>query len=511
MYQHLGRRVLTRLRRRRPVSPSVGDSACGPSSLHDRLNDHLHTIDDTTYRDLLFYEFCERYQSTVTSCGDSLFDHWTRIVRTPEEIAKIQADLRTLQTAPSRAGIEHALGRIGNQARGNIVADLWDGFQVQSRVLDYFPLLELGNVLIAGMLSIINPAWLTFSIMSFALGNLVMFLMTNRKIAEVSGSIHYLLQLCGGLRRIDRLQDAGLQQPLPEYRVFKRIQGYALLFKDGFGGAQSQDPLAILMDYLRIFLSLEIISYRRTAGFVLRHQQEVRGVILHIGYLDCLLNTLRIMEEHETVYSQITDRPVIDLSGMRHPLVEQPVAQSRRISRGMIVTGLNMAGKSTFMRSLGVNQVLATSFGIAFAETYTTGIFHIMTSFRIHDDLLRHQSRYYAEAQRLVSMKDRLKEVRALCLIDEILTGTNSQDRIYGSITILKDLASFPGTLTISATHDNQIAEELAGQYDLIYFDGDIIEDRIEFDYLIKDGIVSKRNGLLILRLLGIDQAPDTI
>lgn len=501
MYQHFGRRLLMSLRRnhhsRVPRSPK--------ESLHDHLSDQKHTIDEATYRDLLLHEFCERYQSTITSCGDTLFDHWTRIVRRPEEIAEIQDDLKTLQRNPARAGVEHALGRIGKQARGRIVADLWEGFQVQSKILDYFPLLEMGNILLAVGLTLINPTWLPFSIMTFALGNLVMFLMTNRKIAEVSGSIHYLLQLCGGLRRIDRLQDVGLHHPMPDYRVFKRIQGYALMFKDGLGGSQSQDPLAILMDYLRIFLSMEIISYRRTADFVLQHRQEVREVILHVGYLDCLLNTLRIMEEEMTVLSRIGEESEIRFEDMRHPLLDQPVSQTRHISRGMIVTGLNMAGKSTFMRSLGLNQVLATSFGFAFAREFSTSHFLIMTSFRIHDDLLHHQSRYYAEAQRLVSMKQLLVEAKGLYLIDEILTGTNSQDRIYGSIAILRDLNRYQESITISATHDNQIAEELSDQYDLIYFDGDIIDDRIEFDYLIKDGIVSKRNGLLILRLLGIE------
>ena len=189
---------------------------------------------------------------------------------------------------------------------------------------------------------------------------------------------------------------------------------------------------------------------------------------------------------------------------MKHPLIEGSVGQSKKLERGLIVTGLNMAGKTTFMKSLGLNQLLATSFAFAFAKNYSTTVLSILTSLKINDDILKSQSRYYAEAKRLSFIKEHISAHPCLCLIDEILSGTNSDDRIYGATLILKEFASNPQSFIIAATHDSTIAENATNLYDLVYFDGEIQDDKLIFDYVLKDGIVTKKNGLLILKLLGI-------
>ena len=100
-------------------------------------------------------------------------------------------------------------------------------------------------------------------------------------------------------------------------------------------------------------------------------------------------------------------------------------------------------------------------------------------------------------------MFNRGGESRCLCLIDEILSGTNSEERIYGSTRILNEFAKNESVL-IAATHDTQIAENICSEYAPVYFDGEIDNDKIKFDYKIKEGIVSKKNGLLLLKLLGL-------
>ena len=188
---------------------------------------------------------------------------------------------------------------------------------------------------------------------------------------------------------------------------------------------------------------------------------------------------------------------------MKQPLVENSVPQTKKISTSLIITGLNMSGKTTFMKSLGLNQLLATSFGFCFAKKYETSVLDILSSITINDELLNGKSRYYAEAERLLLIKQKLNDHDCLCLIDEILSGTNSDDRIYGSTEILREFTK-TSSLIIAATHDIQIANNLTNLYEPVYFDGEIQGNRIEFDYLIKSGIVSKKNGLLILKLLGI-------
>jgi hypothetical protein len=477
-------------------------------SLHKNLKDYEYEIDEMTFNDLMLPEFNEKYNHTKTSCGDEVFDHWSRSIKNEHDIISLQNDLKQILTDRDTTIVVKYLNKLGKQKRGNIVTDLWNGFKITSWTIDHFQGIFLVNILFNILLSVlfsfINSNLIPLSIMLFFAVNMVVYIATNRQISNVAGSINYFIQICACLKKIEKRAMVSLHVDFPNYRLFKHINWCSLLFKEGFGGAQSQDLFSIMIDYLRVFFCLEIIAYKMTSKFVLKHLETVRDIIYYVGYLDCCINSKAVLEKNDAILSHIGNTLSIAFENMRHPLIANPVGQTKKIERGIIITGLNMAGKTSFMKSLGLNQLLSTSFGFAFASEFHTTVLKIMTSFRINDNLLKNQSRYYAEAYRLVELKNKIHGYRSLCLIDEILSGTNSDDRILGATIILKDFAKNEDSIIISATHDNKIAENLSNEYDRIYFDGEIVGDQIIFDYKIKDGIVSKRNGLLILKLLGI-------
>ncbi len=472
--------------------------------LHRYLHDYKYEIDETTFNDLILPEFRTQYNNTMTSCGDEVFDHWLYIIKDEPDIIYFQNDLEQIIETDDTIVISKLLRRVGKQKRGNIVTDLWNGFTVRSFVVDKFKYIFIANVFFASLLFVIKRTFLPFSIMLFLFVNLIVYIFTNNKISKTSGSINYFIELCSCLKRIEKKTNIALNISFPNYRLFKKIKWCSLLFKEGIGGAQSQDIFSVLIDYLRTFLCLEVIAYKTTSRFVIKHIEDVRNIIYYIGYLDCLINSKNIIENNDIVLSEIVKERSIEFENLKHPLILKSVGQTKKIEKGIVITGLNMAGKTSFMKSLGINQLLATSFGFAFASKFKTSIFKVMTSFRINDNLLQNKSRYYAEAYRLVELKNQIHGIRALCLIDEILSGTNSEDRIYGATIILKDFSGYTDLIVIAATHDNKIAENLRNEYEPIYFDGEIVDDQIIFDYTIKNGIVSKRNGLLILKLLGI-------
>lgn len=477
-------------------------------SLHKNLKDYAYEIDEMTFNDLMLPEFNEKFNHTKTSCGDELFDHWSRSVKNERDITSLQNDLSQIMRNNDTTIIAKYLNKLGKQKRGNIVTDLWNGFKIYSWTIDHFREIFLVNILLTILLSvifaIINSKLIPLPIMLFFVVNMAVYIATNRQISNVSGSINYFIQLCACLKKIEKQTKVRVHLDFPDYRLFKHINWCSLLFKEGLGGAESQDLFSIIIDYLRVFFCLEIIAYKMTSKFVLKHIEKVRNIIYYVGYLDCCVNSKAILEKNDATLAHIGGGLSIAFKNMRHPLLADPVGQTKKIERGIIVTGLNMAGKTSFMKSLGLNQLLSTSFGFAFASEFNTTVLQIMTSFRINDNLLKSQSRYYAEAYRLVELKNNIHGHRSLCLIDEILSGTNSDDRIFGATAILKNFSENEDSIIISATHDNKIAENLSDTYDCIYFDGEIVGNQIIFDYTIKEGIVSKRNGLLILKLLGI-------
>lgn len=473
-------------------------------SLHSVVSDQVYSVDEITEEDLLLKPFIEKYDNTLTSCGSEVFKHWLYSVKSKAEIQNIQKDLEYLETTGNAGLLENLLlKKAGKQKTGNFVRDLWNGFSVSSWIINHFYLLFFLNLFLNVTGCFLFQKYIVLFIIFFFLFNFLLFILTNKMVSHITASIGYFFNLCGTLKKIDKQTDLTLSLEKPDYKKFSKIQFYSVFFKEGIGGPSSGDPASILLDYLRIFFAAELYSFCRVKKLLLLNIEDLRNIYLYIGYLDCLLNNLRIMKEHNCCFSKISDNSKIVFKNMNHPLLENSIGQTKEISTNLIVTGLNMSGKTTFMKSLGLNQLLATSFGFCFAESFQTPVLDVLSSIAINDALLNGKSRYYAEAERLLLIKQKIEDHQCLCVIDEILSGTNSEERIYGSTKILKDFAK-SSSIFVAATHDTQIAENLNELYEPVYFDGEIEGNRIQFDYKIKQGIVSKRNGLLILKLLGV-------
>jgi len=471
-------------------------------TLHNTLNDQLYTIDEITASDLQLPAFESKYSNCITTCGSDLFHHWLYSIKRKEEIESIQKDMKNLSESGDTPCLRSLLSKYaGQQKEGCLVRDLWNGFSVKHVIIDNFFIFFFANLSINLALSILFKEYFLVFLLLFFIINFSFFIITNKYVSHVSASLGYFFSLCNTIRKIDKYTDLSLSKEVPDYKRFNKLIKYSLFFKQGLGGPSSGDLLSLLIDYFRIFFCFELFSFKKVEKSVLTNQQQIHDIYLYIGYVDCLLNSLDIQENNNCCIAKITETPFIKVSNLRHPLVENALGQSRNINSNLIITGLNMSGKTTFMKSVGINQLLSTSFGFCFADSFETCITDILSSICINDSLLNGKSRYYAEAERLVFIKKMIKDHLCLCLIDEILSGTNSEERIEGSTKILSDFSDY-NSIFIAATHDTQIALNLSGKFEPVYFDGEIQNDRILFDYILKDGIVSKKNGLLILKLL---------
>ena len=473
--------------------------------LHDVLNDSFFKLDEITCNDLAVNEIYQELNNNQTTYGEELFEHWLKSIKGHDELIRVQKDTKIMLHSDKRLNIYNRLKKIGKQHRGHIITDLWNGFEIDSFLIRNLFKLILINLSFMICMFIIFPKFLILWISIFLITNLTIYINTNPVISQFSGSINYILAGVSFLNKVKKENLDILSIDIPDYEKFKDLSWCTFLVRDGIASANSETPVSILLDYMRIFFNFEALSFRITHNIILNNIQDVRKIIYCIGYYDCILNNTKIVESNETTFTNFIDDKVLDFKEIYHPLLKEPVKQSTKINSGLIITGLNMAGKSTFMKTVAINQLLSTSLGISFAKEMSTNIFKIITSFRINDALLENKSRYFAEAERIAKIIKNVTNGKCLCFIDEILSGTNSKDRIYGSVEILKQLANTDGSLVLSATHDLEIANNLEGIYDLGYFDGRIEDDNIIFDYTLKPGVVSDRNGLLILEVLGIN------
>lgn len=196
-----------------------------------------------------------------------------------------------------------------------------------------------------------------------------------------------------------------------------------------------------------------------------------------------------------------------------HPLIpgKQRVNNSFQVSgiaKIDLVTGSNMAGKSTFLRSIGVNMILAYAGAPVCAKNFTVSIAYLMSSMRVTDNLAENTSTFYAELKKLKSIIEAVnKNEKVLIMLDEILRGTNSLDRHTGSSALIKQLVKKKAVALI-ATHDVELAkleDDLPGHISNYHFDVQVSGEELYFDYKLKEGICTSLNASLLMKKIGIE------
>jgi DNA mismatch repair ATPase MutS len=204
---------------------------------------------------------------------------------------------------------------------------------------------------------------------------------------------------------------------------------------------------------------------------------------------------------------------ILNARTLGHPLLREDHRvcndlQMEGKGRILLVTGSNMAGKSTFLRTVGINMVLALAGGPACAEKMKFSRAHVISSMRIADNLEENISTFYAELKKLEII---LKKVRAhepvFLLLDEILRGTNSLDRHAGARALIRTFVE-EGAVGILATHDLELTgmeKELPEALVNYHFDVQVQAEELFFDYKLKPGICTSMNASLLMRKIGIE------
>jgi DNA mismatch repair ATPase MutS len=208
-----------------------------------------------------------------------------------------------------------------------------------------------------------------------------------------------------------------------------------------------------------------------------------------------------------------TMQPEFTAVQLGHPLIKPEKSISNdfsTIGKGKIniITGSNMAGKSTFLRSVGVNMILATMGAPVCATKMTVSPLKVMTSMRIKDNLEENTSTFYAELKKLKTIIEAVNSRQPVfILLDEILRGTNSLDRHTGSMALIRQLLHH-NAIGIVATHDLELAgmiKEFPDGIHNYYFDAALDGEELYFDYTLKHGVCQNLNASILMKKIGIE------
>jgi len=199
----------------------------------------------------------------------------------------------------------------------------------------------------------------------------------------------------------------------------------------------------------------------------------------------------------------------ISFRNLAHPLIKKEVRVGNDVNfspQFTILTGSNMSGKSTFLRSIGINMVLA---GIGSPVCATNASVHplpVLVSMRLSDSLSDSESYFFAEIKRLRQVMDELKNQRAFVLLDEILRGTNSDDKQTGTIKVVEKMTAL-GAIGAIATHDIEVCNMVNDYPDVLVnrcFEVQIVDNELYFDYQLRDGICKNKSATFIMQKMGV-------
>jgi DNA mismatch repair ATPase MutS len=300
----------------------------------------------------------------------------------------------------------------------------------------------------------------------------------------------------------------------------------AALDTEGLPASRQIARLYVLIDVLNstkniVFAPIAfLLLLPAQLAFAIERWRQVSGVAVArwldaIGEFEAFASFAGYSAEHpdDPFPELVTEGACFEGEGLAHPLIPESKAVRNDVALGyerqvLIVSGSNMSGKSTLLRTVGVNAVLALAGAPVRAQRLRVTPLAVGASIHILDSLQAGSSRFYAEITRLRGLVELTNgDLPLLFLLDEILSGTNSHDRRIGAAAVVRGLVE-RGAIGFITTHDlalTHIADELGPRAMNVHFEDQLENGQMIFDYKMRPGVVSKSNALELMRAVGLD------
>lgn len=312
----------------------------------------------------------------------------------------------------------------------------------------------------------------------------------------VKYSVKHIVTFLQGMQELlDLLFDEHLIKPLADLLIEVRLQLEKPLF---------QRIIHLSAEYT--FTTRNNIEW---GHFFYQHKNSIH-ILENLFYkIDAWYSMAKATKMLELHFPEVTKNtvPLLIAENLYHPLLEQPVGYSFSLSEKenfLFLTGANMAGKSTFIRAIGLSVYLASlGMGVPADKMHMSCFDGILSNIDISDNTLKGESYFFNEVQRIKTTVSKInKGKKWLILIDELFKGTNIQDAMKCSTAVIEGLRKVTTSLFILSTHLYEIGEGLQKYSNLQfrYFETEAVGDSLIFSYQLKDGISNDRLGYLILR-----------
>ena len=475
----------------------------GPKSLNENT---FHDIDDQTAHDLNVDEVFKKISNCSSTPGEQMLYY---ILRTPktnsaELIERNKIIDKFKNDENLRSTIQQIFSNLGKQRKGEIFNLFNTETCVNKSKVLLYNLIALSSVVALVWFIIDGADKIPTFIGIFAI-YMFISLRTASEIEYELTSLQYLGDFIRASKELSKIDDPTLKDEIDKIKervdLFSKIDKKTLFI-------YSQGALDIFIETINALFLTRIRSYYSIINIIKKNRQELIELYALVGKIEAYISVSSYRTKLKN-YSlpNFTDNKnnLFKIENACHPLLEDGIPNSINLNnKGVILTGSNMSGKSTFMRTLALNMLLAQSIYTCLCDDYNASFFRVMSSLSISDDVLSGTSYYLEECNAVLRILNSLdEEVPAFCIIDEIFKGTNPIERIATSKQILKYIMN-RNALSIVATHDLELAETCNDKYLKYYFCEDVDENEgLIFDFKLKEGICNTGNAIKLLSYLG--------
>lgn len=473
-------------------------------------------IDDITWNDLDMDRIFMLVNQTVSSPGeDVLYDMMRRPLFSEEEVQEREKLIGFFaEETEKREKLQYLLSSVGKTRLGSLsetVLAISKAPRVNTKIHIFMLILLLLALFIAVPAS---PLYGFFLFLVLGVVNMMIYYASkDYKLIEMY--LDSFVSLLRMLSAADKMETVDWEQTRKQMdairdgkKAFAGLRKKAVFLtgkNDGTG-----DFLQAILDYVRMVFHVDILAYNSILREVGNKTDKIIEMIDNMGELDAAISIASFRE-----ILPLKCRPIftsgqevcLETEDLYHPLISEPVANSITVRGGVLVTGSNASGKSTFLKNIAINSILAQTICTCTAASYRAPFLKVMTSMALRDDLSGGESYFIVEIKSLKRILDESrKKEPLLCIIDEVLRGTNTIERIAASSRILKELGR-PHVLSFAATHDIELSYILNGIYENYHFEEEVLEKEVVFNYLLKPGRATTRNAIRLLEMLGYDEA----
>lgn len=471
-------------------------------------------IDDITWNDLQMDEIFIRMNNTLSSCGEDVLYQMLRQPQMNREVLEERERLIAyFQT--------HEEERIQVLTRVKEVKKIW-----KMSIADYIDALKdvdrtgrakyplLAGLSVAAIIAtLIKPIPCMFLLLLMLCVSAVVHTRDSKKIEPYLNCFVCILRLLRAADQFEKLDNPVIQTYLDRIREGrKKMKSFR---RGAFLVASTnsvQDGLeAIVVSYLRIIFQVDFIKFYSMLKHVEGNEAIIEDMYQAIGELDALIAVASFRESlpyysmPEFVETDNAGGASLEVKELYHPLIKDPVVNSIKMQRGVLITGSNASGKSTFLKTIAINTILAQTVHTCIAKYYLGSFLKILTSMALRDNLAGGESYYMVEIRSLKRILEECEKPEpVLCIVDEVLRGTNTIERIAASSQILHSLVK-PKVLAMAATHDIELSYILEKEYDNYHFEEEIQENDVVFDYKLRTGRAMTRNAIRLLAMIGYD------